>query len=157
MTASNARNVLTTHTTISQQISWLVDVGFTFYWAGTISSDYNEDRDVVRMCVGPQGANLVGSVCKDMMHRVAVDIDFDIADRICEILDMFELADHLFMLVPSTTPGHWHLYVDKPMSWEAYEEVLAKMVKLRIISAEYFGMSIQRGMTRLRMPGVRKD
>jgi hypothetical protein len=157
MCVSTPRNVLTTHTTISQQIDWLVNAGFTFYWAGTITSDYGPDRDVVQMRIGPQSANLVGSLCKDMMHRVAVDIDFDVADRICEILDMLELKDLPFMLVPSTTSGHWHLYVDKPMPWDEYEDLLARMVKLQIISAEYFGMSVQREMTRLRRPGVRKD
>jgi hypothetical protein len=70
---------------------------------------------------------------------------------------MLELQGHPFMLVPSTTPGHWHLYVDKAMTWDEYSELLEEMVDHRIVSADYYDASVVRRMTRLRKPGVRKD
>ena len=38
------------------------------------------------------------------MHRPILDIDLPAA------------------LIPSSTPGHYHLYIDKPMEWDRYEE-----------------------------------
>ena len=50
-----------------------------------------------------QHAHMVTSLDPDtMQHRPILDLDFPAA------------------LVPSTTPGHFHLYLDKPMAEEDY-------------------------------------
>jgi hypothetical protein len=55
-------------------------------------------------------------------------------------------------LIPSQTPGHWHLYVDMNVEWEDYAILLAAMRKCGIIQQGYFEMSIKRGFTALRPP-----
>ncbi len=59
-------------------------------------------------------------------------------------------------LVPSTTPGHSHLYIDVPVRWEMYQEILAVLAKAKILEKGYVGASVHRGFTSLRLPWVRK-
>lgn len=71
-------------------------------------------------------------------HRPIIDIDFPAA------------------LIPSTTPGHFHLYLDKEMSWDAYERLLKSLGRAGILEPGYVGASIARGYTSVRLPWVKK-
>jgi hypothetical protein len=64
--------------------------------------------------------------------------------------------DHPATLIPSSTPGHFHLLIDKPMHWSTYEEVLRVLVRARILEVGYVGASIDRKMTDVRLPWIRK-
>lgn len=59
-------------------------------------------------------------------------------------------------VVPSTTPGHGHLYVDHPTTWEAYQKLLNALVDHGILEPGYVGASEDRGWTCVRLPWVRK-
>ena len=59
-------------------------------------------------------------------------------------------------VVPSTTPGHGHLYVDKLMDWPTYQKLLNKLVELEVLEPGYVGASEDRGWTCVRLPWVRK-
>lgn len=65
--------------------------------------------------------------------------------------------DHPTRLVPSTTPGHWHLYIDVAMPWWRYRKLLRALAMAGIIETGYARASIQRGFTSLRLPWVKKE
>lgn len=72
------------------------------------------------------------------VHRPMLDIDFPAA------------------LVPSSTPGHFHLYLDKPMPAKKYFDLLVALAEAGIIEEGFANASIERGYTSLRLPWVKK-
>ena len=82
-------------------------------------------------------ANLVSSLCDDKHHRPAIDIDVP-----CE-------------LVPSSTPGHSHLYFPTiALSWWEYASLLGALTVAEIVEPAYYMASLSRRQTLLRPPGV---
>lgn len=57
---------------------------------------------------------------------------------------------------PSSTEGHFHLYIDKPMSWRAYRRVLRALVRAGVVEKNYYNVSWNRKATHLRLPWVKK-
>ncbi len=84
-------------------------------------------------------ANLYGSLTSDGFHAPALDIDYPAR------------------LIPSSTPGHFHLYLDKAMPWDDYAKLLKVMGDVGLIEPGYARVALARGMTTLRRPGVMKD
>ena len=73
------------------------------------------------------------------MHRIVLDIDMDAA------------------LIPSTTPGHHHLIIDKVLPWDEYEKLLNALADAGIIQKGYAGASIAKGYTAIRPPWEKKE
>lgn len=59
-------------------------------------------------------------------------------------------------LVPSTTPGHSHLYIDVPMDWQHVLDILGALVAGGVVEPGYLNASKERGYTALRLPWVQK-
>lgn len=59
-------------------------------------------------------------------------------------------------LVPSSTPGHTHLYIDVPMSWAAAVKVLDALAAAGVVEDGYVKASKRRGWSAARLPWVRK-
>lgn len=76
----------------------------------------------------------------DQRHVIALDIDYPV------------------YVVPSSTPGHHHLYIDVPNGIEhnGYMALVSLLGHLGVIEQGYAQVSIQRGHTDLRLPWVRK-
>lgn len=72
-------------------------------------------------------------------HTIALDIDYPAR------------------LVPSSTPGHYHLYIDAPVAWDDYKIILDALGNAGVIEPGYANASIDRGATYLRLPWVSKD
>lgn len=53
-------------------------------------------------------------------------------------------------LVPSSSPGCSHLFIDVPVTWEHYEQLLDLLARMGIIEEGFAQASIGRGMTMLR-------
>lgn len=85
-----------------------------------------------------ENANLISSLCQDGQHRPVLDIDFPVR------------------LIPSTTPGHFHLYVDIPMTWEKQCTLMLAMENAGILQFGYRKYSESRGMSLVRPPWVKK-
>lgn len=85
-------------------------------------------------------ANCVGSKLADGSNLHAPTLDIDLPCR----------------LVPSSTPGHFHLYIDKAMTWAQYVRLLNVMADVGILEPNYVAASIRDGATILRRPGVKK-
>lgn len=89
--------------------------------------------------------------------------DIDTANLITSRVDGFEDKhrpvidlDLPAKLIPSTTPGHFHLYIDKDMTWSEYDRLLSVMVEVGLVEPGYVEVSRERGYTGVRLPWVRK-
>lgn len=60
-------------------------------------------------------------------------------------------------LIPSSTEGHFHLYVDKPIEKAAWETLLFALAAAGLIEQGYMRASIARGFTAVRLPWIAKD
>lgn len=93
-------------------------------------------------------ANLITSIVKAgglarlggefATHKVVIDVDLP-----CR-------------LVESSTPGHYHLFIDHAMTWPAYVELLNALTAAGIVEPGYLAAALQRGHTAVRLPWVRK-
>lgn len=84
-------------------------------------------------------ANVVHSFCMPGWHHPVLDLDFPAR------------------LLPSSTPGHFHLYLDGiEISWEKYAKLLTTLAEVGIISEGYLDAALQRGYTSVRLQGVTK-
>lgn len=59
-------------------------------------------------------------------------------------------------LLPSSTEGHAHLYIDVEMSWRKYRRVVKALAKAGIVEPAYYRASASRRHTALRLPGIGK-
>lgn len=72
-------------------------------------------------------------------HSPVIDVDFPVR------------------VVPSSTPGHFHLYFDGVMMrWEKYEPLLKALAEAGIIETGYYENAVRRKMTMVRLSSVRK-
>ena len=132
-------------------LGWLLtrlkayDVVWNFSFVPGEAEDYEvgidrEETDLAK-------ANVISSEIKaggifgSRRHVVALDID------------------HPAYLVPSSTPGHSHLYVDiaNGVPHEDYMEFLEAAAKIGLIEKGYADVSRKRGHSDLRLPWVTKD
>lgn len=60
------------------------------------------------------------------------------------------------VLVPSSTPGHSHLYIDHAVSDEAYWQLCDALAAAGILEPGYVSACRHRGYTSVRLPWVRK-
>jgi hypothetical protein len=59
-------------------------------------------------------------------------------------------------LLPSSTEGHFHLYVDKAIPWTAYTALLEALATAGLVEDGYVSASLARGHTAARLPWIRK-
>lgn len=104
------------------------------------SNDYEIEFGKTKIEPGPLNeANVVTSrVGVGESHKVAIDIDMDAA------------------LVPSSTPGHFHLIIDRELSWTSYAQLLIALESAGLIQTGYLNASLKRGATVLRTPWTKK-
>lgn len=93
-----------------------------------------EDANLVSSRVGDDDSNAP----IDGWHAPALDIDVPAA------------------LIPSSTPGHHHLYFDTLMTWEDYHKLLRVMAEVGLIESGYVLAAEARKATMLRKPGHHK-
>lgn len=85
-------------------------------------------------------ANLVTSkVGFTNLHRVVLDIDVPA------------------YLVPSTRPGHSHLYIDVQIEEKQYFKLLDRLAKVGILEKGFAAVSKVKGYSAVRLPWVAKD
>lgn len=95
--------------------------------------DRIEDANVITSKIKPNLLQFSGQ------HKVLVDVDMPVK--------VFE----------SSTPGHFHLYIDKEMTWHDYRLLLGTLERVGIISAGYHDACVLRGYSTLRLPWVKKE
>lgn len=88
----------------------------------------------------PKNANLISSeVAGTLDHKPVLDIDLP-----CK-------------LIASTHAGHYHLYIDKAMTWEQYKKLLDVLNDCGIIQPGYRNASHARGFSAVRLPWIKKE
>lgn len=67
--------------------------------------------------------------------------------------------DHLAYLVKSSTPGHFHLYIDVPdgIEWGKYLTMLHAMASAGVIEPGYANAAEARGFSAVRLPWIKKE
>jgi len=126
------------------------------------SNEYQQYREEVI----PSGIEQAQIVCSDMWVPLepgyyagtqleGMESKHHRADRDSHkpILDI----DFPAKLVPSSTEGHFHLYLDKELSWEQYEKLLRALADAGIIEQGYANASIERRYSAARLPWVKKE
>jgi hypothetical protein len=106
-------------------------------WASGSSSTLGDKRELT---MDIASADIITSALSSDPSYHTVMLDIDIPAK----------------LVPSTTPGHSHLYIDTRLKWGQYEKLLIALADAKIIEQGYLGVSRKNMMTSLRLPWVRK-
>jgi hypothetical protein len=73
------------------------------------------------------------------LHRILLDLDVQAE------------------LIPSSTEGHSHLYINLTLTWEKYKNLLVALGEAGILEQGYVHVSLKREATYLRLPGVKKE
>lgn len=108
----------------------------------TMGRDFREETDDLAAAVVVGSAHKVsdswtGFTSREY-HRPMLDLDFPAA------------------VIPSSTEGHCHLYIDRDLTWEQYEKLLDVMAEIGLLEAGYVAASKARGRTFLRLPWIKK-
>lgn len=120
---------------------------------------YGDEPDIVDE---PYEANIV---CSDLHWDVAGYGVFDDDDFLENPPKPPETRKHMpvididvkAFLIPSTTLGHSHLYIDHEVEWEDYIAMLKAMAKCGIVEPGYVSASEARGYTAVRLPWIKKQ
>jgi hypothetical protein len=118
---------------------------FTFKSDGPLRQDSRQAGVARTVTPAPEHeSNLVSSLYHDSLTQM---------DEHMPVLDI----DVPCRLEPSSTPGHHHLYIDKPMSWETYQGLLEALCSAGVIEHGFHEYSVNLGATFVRKPGVTKQ
>ena len=112
-------------------------------WYKETLNDSSEDFDkAVGLRSEMDRANLItsqlGSDENSNMHAPVLDLDF------------------YAHVEPSSTPGHFHLFLDKAMKWQDYQRFLVTLASFDIIEQGFMQASIDREASAVRLPWVKK-
>lgn len=88
----------------------------------------------------PEAAQVITSrtAADHRKHKVIIDLDMPA------------------QLIPSSTEGHFHLYIDHEMDWTAYAKLLTALGEAGILEPGYVRASLERELTAVRLPWVKK-
>lgn len=96
---------------------------------GRFDTDDVEEAQVITSLIDRPGPKV---------HKVVLDIDLPA------------------QLIPSSTPGHFHLYIDTEVPHDDYMKLLETLGHAGVIEPGYLGASKDRGFTAARLPWVKK-
>ena len=102
------------------------------------NTDFSDPRSDDRIRVPAAMANVVSSETEQGTHLPILDLDFPA------------------VLLPSSTEGHFHLYLQREVEWSKYEKVLDDMKDAGLLQKGYVEHSKSRKGTFLRLPWVKK-
>lgn len=106
--------------------------------------------------------NLLGSLCYDHYHRPALDLDEMEPTQAIRILNRIwcqmglNSNGSIPQVIPSSTPGHHHLYFDTPLTWRQYRWLLERLAVAGVIEVNYYLAAVAHKGTYLRKPGLYK-
>lgn len=92
----------------------------------------------VEECAEDEATLVSSKISGTDLHGPVIDLDFP-----CR-------------LVPSSTPGHFHLYMERAITWADYVKVLDALVEAGLVENGFLRSALKRGATYVRRPGVQK-
>lgn len=95
-----------------------------------------------------------GNFCSAPALRIDKDRGAPALDDNGRIVNI-QIAEKIYFH-SSSTPGHGHLYIDHPIKWLDYVELMTLMAKIGMIEQAYADHSISQGMSFVRPPWVKK-
>lgn len=108
------------------------------YWFAPELGDNDYVTDDKRERVPYEKANLVSSLTESGLHAPVLDLDFPAT------------------LLESSSPGHFHLYLEREIEWDDYAALLAALAEAGILEPGYVHAMLGREATFVRRPGVFK-
>lgn len=84
-------------------------------------------------------ANLLSSELASGNHMPVIDCDYGI------------------QAIPSSTPGHYHLYIDQELSWQQYKALLDGFLTAGLIQKAWYENAIREKRSYVRLPHVKKE
>lgn len=106
--------------------------------AGGEDFDYEMDRVVKPPVVPLSEANVASSLLTNGRHAPCIDLDIEA------------------VLLPSSSEGHSHLYINHELTWKQYKRLLKVMRDVGLVQDGFYRSALRRGCTLLRLPHVRK-
>lgn len=97
----------------------------------TVVVDLDQANLITSMVAGPEGT--AGN-----LHKLVLDVDLPVK------------------VIESSTPGHFHLFIDHAMTWPEYLAVIEALSAAGIVEPGYLAAAQRRGHTAVRLPWVRK-
>ena len=110
--------------------------------------------DVNNEQAGEYNGDNVGEVVTDITEATVVSSDWGVGKYHLPVIDID--TDEV-RLVPSSTPGHCHLYINVPFRWEQYLALLDILVDVGLVQPGYVAAAKRRGHTDVRLPWVKKN
>ncbi len=107
-------------------------------WDEDSSVTYSQET---RQPASVTDANISTSIREDTPEHHALLLDLDVPA----------------WLIPSSTEGHSHLYVDVSIREDAYFQLLDALANAGVIQGGYCAASKRRGGTALRLPWIKKE
>lgn len=142
--------------------TYAVDWTFSFVPSENVEYEPGVDREIAEL----DDANVVSSERKGYPKDCPLDYserlragerpaDIEKINRHAVLLDI----DYPAYLVPSSSPGKYHLYLDVPngVKHDDYMELLEVLGRVGVIERGYAEVSIKRGHSDLRLPHVHKS
>lgn len=100
---------------------------------------YNTYEEVRVVCSAPEATIMTSEIVDSAgLHAPVLDIDFEAS------------------LIPSSTPGHYHLVLEKAMTWKRYRKLIKALGKAQILEEGYVRATLSRGYSSIRLPWVKK-
>lgn len=103
------------------------------------TDDYGFKRKSLAPTASPDDAEVVSSQIEGTSWHTPM-IDIDLPTRVLE----------------TSTPGHFHLYIDKPVKLKPYLKMLKAMTEAGIVEPGFYKAACGRKATHLRVPWVEK-
>ena len=126
---------------LGRMIADATAIGRRFYFNYNVQNEAVSSADAMMTEVVPthkEGKNapinLIGSEVVPGFHAPVLDMDFPVH------------------VMPSRTPGHSHLYIDKLISWDDYSKLLKLMSDIGLIEKGYAESALVRKETYVRIP-----
>lgn len=117
----------------------------TLHVANLADDDYEEGGGDRQATTDLSLANVVSSIDRDSVPGKRWTRHYPVLD--------LDIPAHL---VPSTTPGHSHLYLDVPVSEDAFWKMCEALAEAGVLHSGYVSACRSRGYTSVRLPWVKK-
>ena len=95
-----------------------------------------------------------GTVVDSMLDANVICSDSSVDPKVHYPVIDLDVPVHL---VPSSTPGHSHLYINVGMSFEDYTRILLALAQAGVVEEGYVEASIRRGRSDVRLPWIQKE